>query len=362
LGMGCMRLPRLDPNEEKIDRVQTQKMVDYAIAHGVNYFDTAYMYHRGESEKVIGPALSKYPRDSYHLVSKMPGWLCKTEEDVRKIFQKQLDRCGVDYFDFYLCHNLSEDFEPYYYDEKLNIINVLEEFRAEGKIKYLGFSSHAGVEVLEKFAKHHPWDFAQIQLNYLDWEYQDAKRQYEILTELGLPVVVMEPVRGGRLANLCPEANALLQEQAPDKSLASWAIRFAASHENVLTVLSGMSDMAQMQDNIATIENFQPITEEERELLFKAAGLLREKALVPCTGCRYCNECPKELDIPALISIYNEYELGHNVFNLADVNKFEEARRPDQCIGCGQCAEHCPQKIKIPEVMEDLARIVREKL
>ena len=360
LGMGCMRLPRLDPGAEKIDREATQRMVDYAMAHGINYFDTAYMYHRGESEKVIGPALSKYPRDSYKLVTKMPGWLCKNEEEVRRLFQKQLDRCGVDYFDFYLCHNLSEEFAPGYFNDYL--LPTLESLRAEGKIKYLGFSSHAGLPLLEKFINYHNWDFAQIQLNYLDWEYQDARAQYELLTKHGLPVIVMEPVRGGRLADLCPEANALVDGLEPGRSRASWALRFAASCPNVLTVLSGMSDMEQLQDNIRTMETFTPLTEPQRETLFQAAKLLREKALVPCTGCRYCNECPQQIDIPGLIAIYNEYELGHSLFCLGDVNKYDEDKRPAACIACGQCTEHCPQKIDVPAVMQMLAKEAAEKL
>ena len=282
LGMGNMRLPRIPGKGEAIDYEKAEEILDYAYSHGVNYFDTAYMYHGGESESVVGRILSKYPRDSYYLATKMPGFTCKDEDDVKRIFNEQLRRCGVDHFDFYLCHSVTdENIETYLAGF---IIPYLEQMKAEGKIRYLGFSSHASPETLERFASVRDWDFAQIQMNYLDWTYQDAKRQYDILTARGLPVVVMEPVRGGRLASVTPEADALMKEHAPDKSIASWAVRWVCSHENVLVMLSGMSNMEQVVDNVATVSDFKPVTAEEQEILDKAVKLLLDKSIVPCTG------------------------------------------------------------------------------
>lgn len=358
LGMGCMRLPLIPGKGEAIDYEKAEEIIDYAYEHGVNYFDTAYVYNGGESEKVVGRALKKYPRDSFFLVTKMPGPLCENEDDVRRIFNEQLERCGVDYFDFYLCHNINE----YSVDKFMAgyIIPVLEEYKTQGKIRFLGFSSHGSPELLEKFAKLRDWDFAQIQLNYFDWDFQDAKRQYEILTNLGIPVMVMEPVRGGRLASLCPEADKLMLDYAPDKSIASWALRFAASLPNVQVVLSGMSTMDQVIDNVNTFSNFQLLNEEEHRIIRQAVEILKAKTFLPCTGCRYCIECPMELPIPDLLSALNEYNLSPSPFALMRVFDMEEKKRPENCIECRQCVSRCPQGIDVPEALGQLAKLVRE--
>lgn len=355
LGMGCMRLPNIDGDRTRIDEKKAQAIIDLAYEKGVNYFDTAYVYGDGASERFIGKALKKYPRESYYLTDKMPPWQINSREDVARIFQEELDRCGVDYFDFYLCHNINEETIGKFLDPDIGAIPFLEEMQAQGKIRYLGFSSHGTPETLEKFAALRDWDFAQIQLNYLDWELQDAKRQYEILTEKGIPVMVMEPVRGGRLASLCPEADALLQDIRPDRSIASWALRFVAELSNVQVVLSGMTTLDQLKDNLRTMGRKEPMTLEEKEVLGQAIGLLKKRFTVPCTGCGYCSGCPMELDIPACLKAYNEYALSGEPFALEPLQAMPGDRQPKACVGCGQCAGHCPQHIDIPSYMLKLA-------
>ncbi|MDD2954693.1 MAG: aldo/keto reductase [Oscillospiraceae bacterium] len=357
LGLGCMRLPKVSPDKEDIDLAAAQEMVDYAYAHGVNYFDTAYVYHGGTSERFIGPALKKYPRDSYLLATKMPGWDLTCREDAVKIFEEQLANCQVDYFDFYLCHSLSESNYRKYKD--LGVIDYLDEQKKAGRIRRLGFSFHATLPILEEVLTWYPWDFAQIQLNYLDWTAQKAKEQYEILTSRGLPVIVMEPVRGGALADPCPESNRIFQEAAPGRSPASWAIRYAASLPGVLTVLSGMSNMEQLRDNVATMEAFSPLSPVDHAVVEKALEAYKRHVTIPCTGCRYCMDCPAGVDIPLMFKLYNEYavtrEKGDYKKALAQA---PEGALMHSCVACGVCMSHCPQSIRIPE---ELAKI-RDKV
>jgi len=356
LGMGCMRLPRVPGQGDVIDYDAAEAIIDYAYQHGVNYFDTAYVYHGGKSEAVIGKALSKYPRESYNLVTKLPGWVCSNEADVLRVFQEQLSRCGVEYFDFYLCHNVNEGSIGSYNNDY--VIPTLVRLKEEGKIRRLGFSNHGSPALLREFASLRAWDFAQIQLNYLDWSYQDAKQQYEILTELGIPVMVMEPVRGGRLASLCPEADAMMKAHAPDKSIASWAIRYAASLPNVQVVLSGMSTLEQVVDNVATMSDFRPIDRAEQAILDRAVEILKAQSLIPCTACRYCSECPMGLPIPELLSVYNGYRLSKNKMDLGRLRELPEEAKPANCIACGQCTAHCPQNIDVPAHMAELAELM----
>ena len=359
LGMGCMRLPKVDPEKEDIDYEKAQEIIDYAYANGVNYFDTAYGYHGGQSEVFVGHALKKYPRDSFFLASKMPIWCVKEKGDVERIFNEQLQRCQTDYFDFYLFH--SQNAANFQKCQEFGVYEFLSQMKAEGKIRRLGFSFHDTPEVLRHICDTYPWDFAQIQLNYLDWEMQDAKAQYQILNDREIPVIVMEPVRGGALASPCEAADILFREERPDKSVASWAIRFAASLPGVLTVLSGMSSMEQVRDNVDTMTRFEPLTDREREVIDEALEAYRKKDTVPCTGCRYCMDCPFGVDIPKMFSLYNHYVLDRDGEDYLEAYEAQpESERADQCQACGACMEKCPQHIRIPDQMVTIRETVEK--
>lgn len=357
LGMGNMRLPVMA--DGAVDYVAGQEIIDYAFEAGVNYFDTAYMYHGGESERFLGQALSGYDRDSYFLADKFPGFMLRPGQDPRGIFEEQLARCRTDHFDFYLMHNVNERSIETYTDAQLALYEYFDRERAAGRIRYLGFSSHGNTATLERMASFRDWDFAQIQLNYLDWTLQDAKRQYEILAEHDLPVIVMEPLRGGRLASLTPEADALLLAAQPERSIASWAFRWLMGLEHVQVVLSGMSDMAQIRDNVATFSAGNPLTADLAETLDHARDLLQAQIGVPCTACRYCtDDCPVGLDIPGLLNVYNNYKAATSYQQIAlqmGMTRLGGDQNPADCIACGACAQHCPQSIDIPEVMAALA-------
>lgn len=359
LGMGCMRLPKVDPEKEDIDYEKAQEIIDYAYANGVNYFDTAYGYHGGQSELFVGQALKKYPRESFFLASKMPIWCVKEKGDVERIFNEQLQRCQTDYFDFYLFH--SQNAANFQKCQEFGVYEFLSQMKAEGKIRRLGFSFHDTPEVLRHICDTYPWDFAQIQLNYLDWEMQDAKTQYQILNDREIPVIVMEPVRGGALASPCEAADILFREERPDKSVASWAIRFAASLSGVLTVLSGMSNMEQVRDNVDTMTRFEPLTDREREVIDEALEAYRKKDTVPCTGCRYCMDCPFGVDIPKMFSLYNHYVLDRDGEDYLEAYEAQpESERADQCQACGACMEKCPQHIRIPDQMVTIRETVEK--
>ena len=350
LGYGCMRLPRVAEDKQDIDQEAAEKLIDYAYLHGVNYFDTAYPYHEGKSELFVGKALKKYPRDSFFLADKMPGWLVKSLDDAKRIFEEQFVKCQVDYFDFYLCHSLSE--KAFLSYEKKGICEYLWEQKEKGRIRHLGFSFHDTPEALEKIADAYNWDFAQIQLNYYDWEAQNAKRQYEILTQRNIPCIIMEPVRGGALAKLCPDSLETLHNADPKASAASWALRYAASLPNVLTVLSGMSNMEQVMDNVQTVTDFKPLTEKEYQVIDKALEQFKANKTVPCTGCRYCMDCPAGVDIPYMFTIYNEYKVSERKDNFLNQYKAAGSKQASHCVNCKKCVEHCPQKIQIPEQMK----------
>lgn len=364
LGFGCMRLPlkegTQDQRDGEVDIELAEKMFDYAISHGVNYFDTAWMYHGGQSEVIVGNILKKYPRDSFYLASKFPGFERDLISDPAKVFEKQLEKCQVDYFDFYLFHNVSEMTFGNYTDESLGILDYLLEQKRNGRIRHLGFSAHASLETMQQF-----WDyckgeieFCQIQLNYLDWTYQQAKEKVDMITSWGIPVWVMEPVRGGKLASLPEDMEAVLKAARPGESIPSWAFSFLQSIPAVKMVLSGMSSMEQVQENIETFSNPRPLSESERELLLKAVDEMLAKFTVPCTACRYCtSHCPMSLDIPHLISAYNEGMVsGKGEFQMTmAAHHLSEDQQPSNCIGCGSCASVCPQQIQIPDVMSAFA-------
>lgn len=344
LGLGCMRFP---VKGDQIDAEEAQKIVDYAYEHGVNYYDTAYMYHNYQSEGFMGQALKKYPRQSLYIATKMPIWEAKTPEDLEMIFQTQLDRLQTDYIDFYLCHALNR--VHFKKCVKFDVYNFLQQKRKEGKIRFIGFSFHDTPDVLQEIVDTYQWDFAQIQLNYLDWEFQDAKRQYEILEEKSIPCIIMEPVRGGALASPCEKANQLFLAARPDKSIASWAIRYAATFPNVLTVLSGMSNLEQLSDNINTLTNFEPINSADMEIIRQAVKAYKEKDIIPCTACRYCMDCAFGVDIPEVFKIYNEFmkTQDQGVF-IKTYQGMTEGAQAESCQSCGACVPNCPQGIDIP--------------
>lgn len=352
LGFGAMRLPLLQ--DGKIDVNQVRKMVDYALEHGVNYFDTAYPYHNGLSESIIGEALKKYPRDTFKLATKYPGHQVAERYDPDAIFQEQLKKCQVEYFDYYLLHNVYEDSINVYMDSRWGIVDYFVEQKKQGKIKHLGFSAHGGIDVLERFLEYcgDEMEFCQIQLNYLDWTLQDAKGKYELLTKRDIPVWVMEPVRGGSLAKLSDAAIAQLKEERVDESIVAWAFRFLQGLPNVKMILSGMSDLQQMKENIATFERRLPLDEKELQIILDIAEGMKDS--IPCTACRYCCDgCPVELDIPMLLSVYNDIRVEPLVNSAMRVEALGEGKGPSACIKCGKCAKSCPQAIDVPTCMED---------
>ena len=352
LGFGLMRLPKKD---DKIDYETAEAMVEKAMDAGCNYFDTAYMYHDGESEKFVGNVLSKYPRESYFLTSKMPISMMKSADDNDRIFKEQLSRTRAGYFDFYFLHWLNG---PHWeMAQEFGTLDFMKKMQAEGKIRRLGFSFHGEPETLEKIARVYPWNMVQIQLNYLDWETCRSREQYELLTKLGIPVSIMEPLKGGTLARLSPQAKEIFKNANPNASTASWGLRFAASLPNVQIVLSGMSAMEQMEDNLRTFSPFEPLTDSEQNTIAEALAVYRKYSAVPCTGCRYCTPCPAGVDIPRNLALLNQIKAGTSVFQSKLVyDAMQESKRASSCIACGVCMKKCPQQIKIPEYLAQVAK------
>lgn len=350
LGFGTMRLP---VHGEEIDMEQLENMVAYAMDNGVNYFDTAYLYHSGRSEDAIGKVLRKYPRESFYLADKFPAHMALDDYDPARIFEEQLRRCQVEYFDFYLLHNVYEKSLATFTDPKWGIIDYLKEQKRLGRIKHLGMSTHGQLDMMEDFLDTYGEDieFCQIQMNYLDWTLQNAKGKYEMLTRRGIPVWVMEPVRGGKLANF---TSAELEAARPGASTASWGFRFLQQLPNVKMVLSGMSNMDQMKDNVRTFSKLKPLSETENQLILDIAE--RMKNTIPCTACRYCVDgCPVGLNIPTMISICNDIRVDPLVNSVLMIQSLPEEKRPAACISCGKCSKVCPQGIDIPKVMKELA-------
>ena len=359
LGFGAMRLPTLENGA--VDEAQVERMVAYAMDHGVNYFDTAWPYHNGESESVLGRVLAKYPRDSFYLADKFPGHQYNDHYDPAAVFEKQLKKCGVEYFDFYLLHNVYERSMSVYLDPQWGILDYFREQKRLGRIKHLGFSTHANVEGLKEFLDiaGDDMEFCQIQLNYLDWTLQNAKAKYDLLTKRGIPVWVMEPVRGGKLVNVSEDSTAKLRAARPDETTVSWCFRFLQGLPNVKMILSGMSNEQQMRDNIATFEERRPLSPAEGELILKVAEEL--KGSVPCTGCRYCVAgCPMGLDIPFLLSVYNDLRYAPVTNTTLRIEALPESKKPDVCVGCGKCAKICPQNIDIPGAMQDFCDLLEK--
>lgn len=353
LGMGNMRLPSLDPEnrDSKINYEEAHRMIDLAMKNGVNYYDTAYVYQNGDSERCVGEAMKRYPRDSFYLATKFN---YRANPDYKAVFAEQLERLQTDHIDFYLLHCLNDT----NIDNYLNCgcIDYFEQMRKEGKITYLGFSTHASPATLRRFADAHKWDFAQIQMNYLDWEFSTTEEEYNILTERNIPIIVMESVRGGRLSSLTPELDARLQEAQPGWSVSSWAFRWLMTHKNIIVMLSGMSTMDQVKDNLRTFEKDNALSPKQSAFLIDIAHEFKKGFTVPCTGCRYCTpDCPMQLDIPELLKVYNKYKYNREWWN--NLKDIAEDKLPSKCIGCGSCMEHCPQNIEIPSYMKKLARL-----
>lgn len=305
LGFGCMRFPTQE--DGKIDEVQAEKMLDEAMAKGVTYYDTAFPYHNGDSEPFVGRVLNKYDRSSYVLATKLPVWMVETREDAEKIFEDQLKRLDKEYVDFYLLHAL--DKERFEKVKKLGLIEMCEKFREEGKIRYIGFSFHDDYEVFEEIINYYNWDFCQIQYNYMDTEIQAGDKGYRLAEEKGIPMVIMEPVRGGLLAGFSDDIENMFRQVRPDQSVASWALRWVASHPNVKVVLSGMSTPQQVEDNLKTFGDFEPLSEKEEETVKRVVDTLNGRVQNGCTGCRYCMPCPSGVDIPGSFRFWNVYHI-----------------------------------------------------
>lgn len=358
LGMGAMRLPVLNNDDSQIDYATTKEMVDYAIKKGINYFDTAWGYHAGQSEIAIGKALNQYPRESYFLATKFPGYDLNNMTKVEEIFEKQLEKCQVDYFDFYLFHNVCEmNIDAYLDDEKYGIYTYLMKQKKNGRIKHLGFSAHGNIQCMKKFLDVYGKDmeFCQIQLNWLDYGFQDAKGKIELLKHYHLPIWVMEPLRGGKLCTLTKDNEDILKQLRPQASMTSWAFRFLQSIPEVTMVLSGMSNRQQMIQNIETFETDEPLNEKEMFTLLDIGHKMTNQIALPCTSCRYCTtHCPMELDIPHIISLYNEHAFtGGGFIAPMALSAIPLEKQPSSCIGCKSCEAVCPQQIQISKMMRD---------
>ncbi len=357
LGLGAMRLPVIDGDDSRIDEEAAGRMVDYAMENGINYYDTAWGYHSGNSELVMGKLLSKYPRDKFYLASKFPGYDLANMPKVSEIFERQLEKCRVEYFDFYLFHNVCEMNIDAYLDPKYGIYDYLTEQKKNGRIRHLGFSAHGNYDVMKRFLDAYGSDmeFCQIQLNYLDWTFQGAREKAGLLKEYNIPVWVMEPLRGGKLAAISDKAAAKLKELRPDEDVPAWAFRFVQSLPEVVVTLSGMSNYEQLAANIHTFEEDKPLNKEEMDVILGIADDMVNRIILPCTACRYCTaHCPQQLDIPRLLSLYNEHCFTGGGFIAPMVlGSFAEDKKPSACIGCRSCEAVCPQQIKISEAMAD---------
>jgi predicted aldo/keto reductase-like oxidoreductase len=357
LGFGVMRMPCAREGRKFIDEKLGFEMVDYAVSNGINYFDTAYIYHGCTSEEFIGRALSRYPRDRFKLATKMPIWMLETAGGMEAIFAEQLEKCRVEFFDCYLIHNLSS--KTLELEERLRVYEFLAEKKRAGRIRRLGFSMHDDNEVFKSVLTKYDWDFVQIQLNYLDWDGQNAREKYEFAAGRGVPVVVMEPVRGGSLADMCAESTMIFKGAAPKMSVASWAVRYAASLSGVLTVLSGMSSLAQVKDNVSAVSPLIPLSPDDYATIDAALEAHRRNSPVPCTACGYCMDCPFGVDIPKVFAVYNQYKpRGKSVHLAQDYRSIGADRGAGRCTGCGRCADMCPQKLDIPALIREAGMFI----
>lgn len=352
LGFGCMRFPVTA--DGKIDEPKAEKMLDKALASGINYIDTAHPYHNGDSEPFVGKVLKKYDRSSFYLATKMPPWSIESLEDAKKIFVSQLERLQTDYIDFYLLHAMNKDTWKKMLD--LGVLAYCEELKAQGKIKNLGFSFHDDYEVFEQIVTYRDWDFCQLQLNYMDMNEQAGRKGYELAEKLHVPIIVMEPVKGGFLAKFADDITGKFHAMDTEASTASFALRYVASMPNVKVVLSGMSSMEQLDDNLKTFTDFRPFSEAEYKGLEEIIAILRSRVQNGCTGCRYCMPCPAGVNIPGCFSAWNQYHMyqNYNVVAWTWETELGEKAQAKNCIECGKCEKVCPQKLSI---REDLKRV-----
>lgn len=359
LGFGCMRFPVTA--EGKIDQPEAEKMLDKAIAAGVNYIDTAYPYHDGESEPLVGRALKKYDRHSFYLATKLPCWKVEKLEDADTIFAEQLTRLQTDYIDFYLMHALNKD--SFHKMVEMGTVEKLEGLKAAGKIKYLGFSFHDSYEVFEEIINYREWDFCQIQLNYMDAQEQAGLKGYRLTEEKNIPLVIMEPVKGGSLAAFADDITGKFRALDPNASAASFALRWVGSLPNVKVILSGMSTMEQVEDNLKTFESFKPLSPEESKTIEDIVALIKGRVQNGCTGCRYCMPCPAGVDIPGNFRVWNTYHMYQN-YNMVKGNwerGLGDEKQAKNCVKCGKCEKACPQKLHIREDLEKVQADLEKK-
>ena len=362
LGLGMMRLPVIEGDDASIDMARTAEIIDYAYQNGINYFDTAWGYHNGNSELAAGQCLSAYPRESYYLASKFPGYDNSNMPKVKEIFEEQLKKCMTPYFDFYLFHNVYEGNIDDYLNPKFGIFEYLMEQKKNGRIRHLGFSAHGSIEVIRRFldAYGEQMEFGQLQLNYMDWHFQKAKEKAELLQKSGVPIWVMEPLRGGKLAKADEHMTKELSTMRPEETVPAWAFRFLQTIPGVTMVLSGMSDMEQLKENIAIWQEDKPLSKEEFDRLTELADEETRKGWLPCTSCHYCtSHCPQKLPIPELIALYNEHKItGGGFLAPMAVGSMPEKERPANCVGCHSCEQVCPQQIKISDMMRDFSSMI----
>ncbi|MDE6837991.1 MAG: aldo/keto reductase [Acutalibacter sp.] len=357
LGFGLMRLPM---NGEEIDMEQVKKMADLFMSKGFTYFDTAYVYHGGKSEVVLGEAVVKrFPRESFQCATKLPLWDLKDAADMERVFQESLDRAGLAYYDFYLLHALGK--ESAQKAEDLDAWGFIRKLKDQGRVKHIGFSFHDSAEVLEDILSKHPEaEFVQLQINYADWESDgvQARKCYEIARSHGKAVIIMEPVKGGALATMTPQVQEIFKKADPNASVASWAVRFAASLDGLVTVLSGMSSMEQMEDNLSYMTDFKPLNQEERQVVGQVADVLKNTPTIPCTACKYCVDgCPQKINIPGVFQAVNQLTLYGDANRAKGHYKHAvgEGGKASDCIQCGACQGHCPQHLEIIELLKDAA-------
>lgn len=362
LGLGMMRLPVIDGDDSRIDEAKAAEMIDFAMKNGINYYDTAWGYHSGNSEFTAGKFLSRYPRESYYLASKFPGYDNSNMPKVKEIFEKQLEKCRTPYFDFYLFHNVYEGNIDDYLNPKFGILDYLLEQKANGRIRHLGFSAHGDFGVIQQFldAYGEHMEFCQLQINYMDWHFQNAREKVELVSKYGIPVWVMEPVRGGKLADAPEKMKSIMKSMRPDESIPAWAFRFLQAIPEVTMVLSGMSSMEQLKENIAVWSEDKPLNEEEFQRIVSLADEQTKMGGLPCTACHYCtSHCPQGLPIPELIALYNEHKItGGGFLAPMAVGSMEESKRPANCIGCRSCEQVCPQQIEISAMMSDFSAMI----